>query len=70
MKNKYVGLTLFFLFALASFSFAQAESEEVGLMRSNGKIFVVMAVTLIILLGLVVFLVRLEKKIARLEKGA
>lgn len=70
MKTKSLGLILFFLFALAQFSYAQPELEDAGLMRSHGKIFVVMAVTLIILLGLVVFLVRLDKKIDRLEKGA
>ncbi len=37
-------------------------------MRHNGKIYVVVAVILIIFTGLVVYLVRLDRKISRLEK--
>jgi len=37
-------------------------------MRSNGKIYVVVAVVLIILIGLLLYLIRLDGKITRLEK--
>lgn len=37
-------------------------------MRANGKIWVVMAVCVTILLGLVAYVVRLDRKISRLEK--
>jgi CcmD family protein len=37
-------------------------------MRSNGKIYVVVAVIVVILIGLFVYLVRLDRKITRLEK--
>jgi tRNA(Phe) wybutosine-synthesizing methylase Tyw3 len=37
-------------------------------MRRNGKIFVVAAVLLTILLGLILYLVRLDRKISKLEK--
>ena len=37
-------------------------------LRSNGKIYVVVAVVLIILLGLLLYVARLDRKIARLEK--
>lgn len=37
-------------------------------MRSNGKIYVVAAVLLTILLGLIIYLVRLDRKMSRLEK--
>jgi hypothetical protein len=37
-------------------------------MRSDGRIYVVIAVLLTILAGLVLYLVRLEKKITTLEK--
>ena len=37
-------------------------------MRSNGKIYVVVTVVLIILIGLLLYLVRLDRKITRLEK--
>jgi uncharacterized membrane protein len=37
-------------------------------MRSNGKIYVVVAVLTTILVGLIAYLVRLDKKISKLEK--
>ena len=40
-----------------------------GLMRSEAKIYVVMAVVITILAGLLVYLVRLDRKITKLEKG-
>ena len=43
--------------------------DMAGTMRSNGKIYVVVAVLVIILLGLVFYLIRLDRKISRLEKG-
>ncbi|PWT72654.1 MAG: CcmD family protein [Bacteroidetes bacterium] len=39
-------------------------------MRSNGKIYVVVTVVLIILIGLLLYLIRLDRKITRLEKEA
>jgi hypothetical protein len=37
-------------------------------MRSNGRIYVVVAVMLTILIGLVLYVVRLDRKISKLEK--
>jgi CcmD family protein len=37
-------------------------------MRHNGKIYVVVSVILIIFIGLILYLVRLDRKISRLEK--
>jgi len=37
-------------------------------MRSNGKIYVVVGVVLIILIGLLLYIIRLDRKISRLEK--
>lgn len=37
-------------------------------MRSEGKIYVVMAVVITILAGLILFVVRLDRKMARMEK--
>lgn len=45
-----------------------ALDPEQGLMRSNGKIFVVMVVVLTILAGLFAYLINIDKKITRLEK--
>ena len=51
---------------------AQAKDEPVQMadaMRANGKIYVVVAVVVTILVGLFVYLIRLDRKISRLEKG-
>ena len=37
-------------------------------MRSNGRIYVVLAVMLTILIGLILYLVRLDRKISKVEK--
>ena len=37
-------------------------------MRSNGRIYVVVAVMLTILAGLILYIVRLDKKLKKLEK--
>jgi len=53
------------------FAAAQTDPADVKMadtMRSNGKIYVVIAVILTILIGLVLYIVRLDKKISRLEK--
>jgi hypothetical protein len=48
---------------------AQNEPTEMAdLMRSNGKIYVVTAVILTIFAGIIIYLVRIERKMSRLEK--
>lgn len=50
-------------------SFAQTgETEMADTLRSSGKIYVVVAVLLIILAGLIIFLIRIDRKVSRLEK--
>jgi hypothetical protein len=71
MHNKSSSvLFLFLLLAVSIPGFSQASepAEMADLMRSNGKIYVVIAVILTILAGLILYLVRLDKKISRLEK--
>ncbi len=48
---------------------ATANAEDTGFMRSEAKIYVVMAVVITILAGLILYLVRLDRKITKLEKG-
>ena len=43
--------------------------EMADFMRSSGRIYVVLAVMLTILAGLILYLVRLDRKISKLEKG-
>ena len=45
-----------------------AAAQQPDLMRSNGRIYVVVAVMVAILIGLLLYLVRLDRKIRRLEK--
>ena len=45
--------------------FAQSMADE---MRSNGKIYVVVAVLVTIFIGIVLYLIRLDRKLTRLEK--
>ena len=59
------------LFLLCVIGHAQADGNKVDMadtMRSNGRIFVVVAVVVVILIGLILYMVRLDKKISRLEK--
>lgn len=55
----------FFLLLCNYALFAQNMADE---MRSNGKIYVVVAVLVTIFLGIVLYLVRLDRKLTRLEK--
>lgn len=62
---------IFFLAALlmsSTLGFAQQKTEMADLLRSNGRIYVVVAVMVTILAGLVLYVVRLDKKISKLEK--
>jgi CcmD family protein len=45
--------------------FAQSMADE---MRSNGKIYVVVAVLVTIFIGILLYLIRLDRKLTRLEK--
>ena len=59
------------LFSLFSFLFLRAQNNTVEMadtMRQSGKIYVVVAVVLAILIGLFLYLIRLDKKISKLEK--
>ena len=62
---------LFFLMGL-QFSthvlFAQDKADMADTMRSNGRIYVVVAVVVVILVGLILYLVRLDRKITKMEK--
>jgi len=47
---------------------AQASVEMADLMRSNGKIYVLLAVVLLIFAGIVFFLMFLEYRLSKLEQ--
>ena len=68
-KIKYI-LFVLALLGITVFVNAQGDKpvEMADTMRSNGRIYVVIAVILTILVGLVLYVVRLDKKISKLEK--
>jgi len=50
-------------------SFAQDKGPEMAdTMRSNGKIYVVVAVCLTLLIGLFLYMIRVERMVRKLEK--
>ena len=56
-------------FAIAASSFAQDKTTGMAdTMRSNGRIYVVVAVMVTILLGLILYVIRVDRKITKLEK--
>ncbi|MCG2615890.1 CcmD family protein [Terrimonas sp. NA20] len=66
--------SLLLLFIVLSFTTAvQAQTNEVSAfeqtMRGNGRIYVVIAVMTTILVGLFLYLIRLDRKISKLEKN-
>jgi heme/copper-type cytochrome/quinol oxidase subunit 2 len=71
MKKKLLGFIAFCSLLLASlFSFGQ-ETDKVDMaeaMRNNGKIYVVVAVIAIIFIGLIIFLITIDRKVKKLEK--
>jgi hypothetical protein len=61
-------LTALALRAQPTESAGEKMPEMADAMRSNGKIYVVIAVILIILFGLILYVFRLDKKIGKLER--
>jgi CcmD family protein len=62
-------LTPALLFGMTLFAQGVDQRPEMAdLLRSNGKIYVVVAVLVTILAGLFFYLIRLDRKIGRLEK--
>lgn len=72
MKHKTIIQLIAFVMALFIGNSAMAQSaqgpEMADLMRSNGKIYIVVAVCLTILIGLFLYAWTIDRKISRLEK--
>lgn len=61
-------VVLLLIFSLCSF-FLQSENIKMAdQMRENGKIYVVVAVVLVILIGLLLYLIQIDRKVSKLEK--
>ncbi len=68
MKNIYKTLVTLILLLLHFSLFAQQEVEMADTLRSEGKIYVVVAIMLVIFVGLIGYLFRMDRKVSRLEK--
>jgi CcmD family protein len=67
MKKRSKVLTVLFVLMVNPLLFAQ-DAEMADVMRSEGKIYVVVAIILVIFLGLIGFLVFTDRKVSKLEK--
>lgn len=61
-------LLLGLLIMAGNAAMAQREVEMADTLRSNGKIYVVVTVLCIIFVGIVAYLIHLDRKIGKLEK--
>ena len=68
MPRIYRLLFIVFCLLLSAVSFAQEKPDMADVMRSNGKIYVVVAVCLTILTGLFIYVFVIDRKVSRLEK--
>lgn len=70
-KKIHTLVLLTFCMALSMPLWAQDSTKTVEMadrLRADGKIYVVIAVVLIILLGLIVYVARLDRKISKFEQ--
>ncbi len=65
---KKLAVLLFLLFANIAVATAQEDVKMADLMRSEGKIYVVVAVILLIFVGIAIYLIRLDWRIQKIEK--
>jgi hypothetical protein len=69
IKYKHRSISLMLLF-LTTTLFARQDVEMADSMRSEGKIYVVVGIILIIVVGLVIYLFMLDRRIKKMEEGA
>ncbi|MBY0427074.1 MAG: CcmD family protein [Cytophagales bacterium] len=67
MKNKLFRLLLVLFMAAIHSANAQAV-DSADALRANGKIYVVVGVILTIFVGIILFLIRIDRNISKLEK--
>lgn len=60
-----VATIMFFLTTVSAFA---QEVQPEGFFRQDGKIFVVVSVLTIIFVGIILYLIKLDRKITKLEK--
>lgn len=65
--SKYSGLIVAFLLFLVTSGYSQQPVEMADGLRAEGKIYVVVAIILIVLLGLFAYLFRIDRGLKKLE---
>jgi hypothetical protein len=65
--KKPVSALSFLLLSILTFA-QNGPVEMADTMRSNGKIYVVLAVVLVIFAGLIIYLVSIDRKVRKMEK--
>jgi len=68
MKGKLKYILSLSLLLINLLLMAQAEVEMADTMRSNGKIYVVVVIVAIIFIGIVAYLIYIDRKLSKLEK--
>lgn len=68
MKRKCLLSFAFLILTLDVLAQPSGAVEMADAFRSNGKIYVVVAVMLTIFAGIILYLVRLDRKVSRLER--
>lgn len=68
MRKAYLLSLIFTMLMPLLLSAQENQPEMADVMRSNGKIYVVVLVLATIFAGIIVYLVRLDRKITKLEK--
>jgi threonine/homoserine/homoserine lactone efflux protein len=70
--NNFKKLVLVFVFAcyqvVANAQAVVTDAKSNDLMRSNGRIFLVMTIVVFIVMGLLLYVYSLDRKISKLEK--
>ncbi len=64
---KKIFLSSLFLF-LAFLCFSQEQIEMADELRSSGKIYIVVGVLSVIFVGIVIYLINIDRKISKMEK--
>jgi hypothetical protein len=67
-KASLISIILLFITTVMA-SAQEAQPEMADAMRANGKIYVVVLVLATIFAGIILYLVRLDRKISKLEKN-
>jgi uncharacterized membrane protein len=67
MRLLAVWISCFIAFAVSAQE-TVTNNDNADFMRSNGKIYVVVAIVLTVLVGLIVYVISIDRKISKLER--